>query len=85
MSKAIVRLLAFAAVVGLAAAPAWSKDFAYDEKTNKQIANKLKIPDLLRGAQQRPGAAGQELRDHGPPDRLQASRRQEGAATPACA
>ena len=45
MSKAIVRLLAFAAVgVGLATAPAWSKDFAYDEKTNKQIADKLKIP-----------------------------------------
>ena len=45
MSKAIVRLLSFAAVgVGLATAPAWSKDFAYDEKTNKQIADKLKIP-----------------------------------------
>ena len=35
MSKAIVRLLAFAAVgVGLAAAPAWAKEFTFDEKTN---------------------------------------------------
>ena len=85
MSKAIVRLLAFAAVgVGLAAAPAWSKDFAYDEKTNKQIADKLKIPVYFAVPAQRPRAADQEHRHDGPPDRLQAPRRKE-TATSACA
>lgn len=46
MSKAIGRLVfAFAAVgVVLTTAPAWSKDFSYDEKVNKEIARKLNIP-----------------------------------------
>jgi hypothetical protein len=46
MSKTIGRLV-FALAAGtlaLSSAPAWSKDFAYDEKTNKQIADKLKLP-----------------------------------------
>jgi hypothetical protein len=46
MSKAIGRFMLGLAAIGVAltAAPAWSKDFAYDEKTNQQIASKLKIP-----------------------------------------
>ncbi len=46
MSKAIGQFVLGLAAVGVAltAAPAWSKDFTFDEKTNKQIAAKLKIP-----------------------------------------
>ena len=62
----------------------WAKDFAFDEKTNQEMARRLKIPVYFAVPNSARGAAAQEHRDHRPPDRLQAPRRQ-GTATSACA
>ena len=66
-----------AAGTALSAPPVASKEFTFDEKTNAELARRLKIPVYFAVPARARERLAQDHRDHRPADRLQASRRQK--------